>query len=125
MKSSLLLFAGSPFVLVFLACQIRAQTCVDVDDDDALRQAHIDVIKRTLLFKLQLPQEPENPSVPVIIPQEMLDEYHAVTAAQELVSRERVGCTEQPIHPPQFIVLPPLEVLQRCGRHGTLGTNRF
>ena len=123
MKSSSLFFA--PLVLVFLAGQLRAQTCVDVDDDDTLRQAHIDVIKRTILFKLQLPQEPENPSVPVIIPQEVLDEYHAVTAAQELVSRDKVGCTEQPIQPPQFIVLPPVEVLVRCGRHGVLGTNRY
>lgn len=124
MKSSPLLLAG-PLILVFLVCQVRAQTCVDVDDDDALRQAHIDVIKRTILFKLQLPQEPENPNVPVIIPQEVLDEYHAVSAAQELVSRDEIGCTEQPIHPPQFIVLPPLEVLKRCGYHGNMGTNEF
>ena len=112
---------GGLVVLAALASQLRAQTCGDLEDEDSLRSAHIDVIKRAILFKLQLVEEPRNPSGTIVVPQAMLDEYVAVRAAQELVARERVGCVEQPVHPPQFIVLALLEVLSRSGYHGVFG----
>ena len=114
---------GGLVVLAALASQLRAQSCGDLKDEESLRSAHIDVIKRAILFKLQLVEEPRNPSGTIVVPQAMLDEYMAVSAAQELVAREQVGCAEQPIHPPQFIVLAPLEVLSRSGYHGVFGNS--
>lgn len=94
-------------------------------DDASTRNAHIDGIKRAILFKLHLAEEPENPSSPVEIPQALLDEYHAVSAAQELVAQAQAECTEQRVHrdPPHFMVLSPSEILKRSGYHGVLGTS--
>ena len=113
--------------LVSLACfltlmiaQLSAQTCNNLPED-ILRQAHVDAIKRAILFKLHFLEEPENPSGPIVVPQSVLDEYQAVSAAQALVNQEQIGCTEQPDFPPKFVVLHPQIILRRSGYHGVFG----
>ena len=111
-----------PLLVVCMVAQLRAQLCIAPENEESLRQAHVDVIKRAILFKLQLTEEPENPSEPIVVPQAALEEYRAVSAAQELVNRQHVGCTQlQSESPPQFIVLQPEEVLRRSGYHGVFG----
>lgn len=104
--------------MLTLMAQLRAQTCTD---EESLRGVHAAAIKRAILFKLQLKGEPQNPEGPIVVPQDVLDEYEAVSAAEQLVSQQQVGCAEQPVHPPQFTVLQPLEVLRRSGYHGVFG----
>lgn len=119
MKSSL--FAGYCLLAALaIIAQLRAQSCIN-EDEESLRQAHVDVVKRAILFKLRLMEEPKNPTGPIVVPQAVLDEYQAVSAAQELLAQQQVGCTEQPVYPPQFMVLQPHEVLRRSGYHGVFG----
>lgn len=107
--------------MLALMAQLRAQSCTDLEDEESLRTLHAAAIKRAILFKLQLQREPKNPVGPIVVPQDVLDEYQAVSAAEQLVSQQQVGCAEQPVHPPQFTVLQPLEVLRRSGYHGVRG----
>lgn len=106
--------------LALMIVQLGAQTCNDLPED-ILRQAHVDAIKRAILFKLQFLEEPENPSGPIVVPQSVLDEYQAVSAALALVSQRQVGCMEQPDFPPKFVVLHPQDILRRSGYHGVHG----
>ena len=116
------LFLAS-FLIVFLqACTLRAQTCIEVDNEAELKQAHVDALKRTLLFKLHLSEVPKNPDVPLVVSQELQDEYNAVSTAQDLLSQKQTSCIEVPKQAPQFVVVPPTEVVLRCGYHGVLGT---
>ena len=119
--SVLLLLVSAAMILA--AAQVRAQSCVDLslEDEAAVRQAHVNVVKRAILFKLQLTEEPQNPRGPVVVPEALQEEYRAISAAQELVNRQRVGCGEQPEVPPQFVLLQPQEVLRRSGYHGVFG----
>jgi hypothetical protein len=107
--------------MLLMMPQLRAQSCTAQGDEESMRRAHVDGVKRAILFKLGLEEEPENPSSPISVPQSVLDEYHAVSAAQELVAKQQSGCTEQPEYPPQVIVLQPQEVLRRSGYHGVYG----
>lgn len=107
--------------MLVLIAQLRAQPCTDLEDEESVRRVHAAAIKRAILFKLQLTEEPKNPVGPVDVPQHMLDEYEAVNAAEQLVTQQQVGCAEQPVQPPKFTVLQPLEVLRRSGYHGVSG----
>ena len=108
------------FLLALIAAQLRAQSCVNLDED-AVRMAHVNVIKRAILFKLQMTEEPENPRIPIDVPLALEEEYRAVSAAQRLVSKQRASCAEQPEVPLQLVLLHPSEVLRRNGHHGKLG----
>lgn len=119
------LFVFGMLIALQLMPRFRAQSCSGLGDEESMRRAHVDGIKRAILFKLHLEEEPENPTDPITVPQPLLDEYHAVSAAQELVARQQIGCTEQPEYPPHFIVLQPQEVLRRSGYHGVFGKNAF
>ena len=115
------LFVFGMLAVLLMVPRLRAQSCSGLGDDES---AHVDAIKRAILFKLHLEEEPENPTDPITVPQSLLDEYHAVSAAQELVAQQQIGCTEQPEYPPHFIVLQPQEVLRRSGYHGVFGKKR-
>ena len=111
------------FVSALVVAQLRAQSCMDLalEEQETVRQAHVNVIKRAILFKLQLTEEPANPRGQIVVPQPMLEEYRAVSAAQKLVSQQRAGCVEQPEVSPQFVILQPEQVLRRSGHHGVFG----
>ena len=100
--------------------QLHAQTCSELDDE-TLRRAHVEALKRALLFKMRLTEEPENPVGPIVVPRAVLDEYRAVSAAQELVDKQQTGCMQQTEAPSQYMVLQPYEVLRRSGYHGVFG----
>ena len=111
------------FLSALIAAQLRAQSCVDfvLDDDSTVRMAHVNLIKRAILFKLQMTQEPENPRIPIDVPLALEEEYRAVSVAQKLVSEQRASCAEQPDVPLQLVLLHPKEVLRRDGHHGIDG----
>ena len=110
-------------LIAIAAPVVSAQSCMDlaVEDETAVRLAHISVVKRAILFKLQMTQEPENPRGTVVVPEAVEEEYRAVSAAQSLVSKQQTGCGEQPEVPPQFVLLHPQQVLRRAGYHGVNG----
>ena len=118
------LFVFGMLAVLLMVPRLRAQSCSGLGDEESTRSVHVDAIKRAILFKLHLEEEPENPTDPITVPQSLLDEYHAVSAAQELVAQQQIGCTEQPEYPPHFIVLHPQEVLRRSGYHGVFGKMR-
>lgn len=115
------LLAAAVCMLASIA-QLHAQTCFELDDE-SLRRAHADALKRALLFKMRLTEEPENPVGPIVIPQAVLDEYQAVSAAQELLDKQQTGCMLQTEASSQYKVdvLQPYEVLRRSGYHGVFG----
>lgn len=106
-------------VTALIVSQLRAQqTCID---SAAVRQAHVDVIKRAILFKLQLTEEPENPPGQIVVPRAKQEEFRAVSAAQKLVSQQRAGCAEQPEVTANYVLLQPEQILRRSGHHGVYG----
>ena len=111
------------FLSLLIAAQLRAQSCVDLGlgDDEIARVTRVNLIKRTILFKLQMTEEPENPRVPIDVPPALEEEYRAVSAAQKLVNEQQTSCAEQPEVPLQLVLIHPEEVLRRSGHHGKFG----
>ncbi len=63
-------------------------------DGDLIQAAYLKAVKRTILWKLRFTKPPANPEGPLFVPEEQLEEYQAIRAAQELIDRDSSGCTQ-------------------------------